>query len=104
MHKGQRTVDNRNRVLVSHSQLPQNQRLPAALAGLQAALDGSLGLVTRSQLSSLKNRLRLRLQKHLALLEKAQETAQDGRVLGLPWNFLWGKEQRPEDQAGMSRE
>lgn len=34
--------------------------------------------------SSLENGLRLRLQEHLVLLENAQETAQDGRALGLP--------------------
>lgn len=35
-----------------------------------------------------------------ALLQNAQETAQDGRALGLPCNFLWPARQRPGDQAG----
>lgn len=45
---------------------------------------GSTGhLPPRARLPSLKNELRLRLQEHLALLENAQETAQDGRALRL---------------------
>lgn len=59
---------------------------------------------SREQLPGLKNGLRLRLQEHLALLENAKEAAQDGRALGLPWNFLWPLGQRPGDQTGMSWE
>lgn len=75
------------------SELHQSQRLQAE----QSA--GSLGQLPGT--GSLKNGLGLRLQEHL---ENAQETAQDGRALGLPWNFLWPMGQEPGDQTGMSWE
>lgn len=76
----------------------------AALPRGHSVSGSSWGPATRIQLSSLENGLRLGLQEHLVCLENAQRTAQDGRALGLPGNFLWAMGQGPGDQAGMSWE